>query len=218
MIERDFFMRQIQLLAQVLSKILLHKKVLEFPQARREIESAYKSFFGVGGEFVRQFSAEQLIEMVGKDVETASVQWYTLGALLKEEAEIQKLEGSEDESLLSSQKALSLVLTAFNDLGMPMEPDHPQKIVESVERLRGIEIANGVKEKLFRFYEITNKYDKAEDILFELMQTDSRFVEAGIAFYERLLKLSNEELAKGGLPRHEVIEAVESLRAQRGQP
>lgn len=215
MIERDFLMRQISLLVQSLAKVLFHKKAYEYPQAKKEIDAAYKSLLGVSADFVRQFSDVQLLEFLGKDIETLGVRYYILGTLLKEEAEIHQFENRGQESLLYFEKSLSLLLSAFNDLGAPIEPEHTAKIEAVVVQLHSIEMSQHVKEKLFLFYESIGRYDKAEDVLFELVESDSRFVQLGIAYYERLLKISSEELIKGGLPRNEVVDGIDNLKKER---
>ncbi len=215
MIERDFFMRQISLLAQALAKVLFHKKKYEYPQAKKEIDGACKSLLGVGSDFVRQFSDVQLIEMFGKDVETTGVKYYILGLLLKEEAEIHHGENHEEESLLCFEKSLSLLLSAFNNRGAPIEPEHPAKINEVVHHLQVGDVPANVKEKLFAFYEFTGRYDKAEDVLFDLVAYDAQSIERGMEFYGRLLKKSEEDLTNGGLPRNEVIDGMRSLKERK---
>ncbi len=212
MIERDFLMRQISLLVQSLAKVLFYRKAYEYPQAKKEIDAAYKSLLGVSADFVRQFSDVQLLEFFGKDIETLGVKYYILGALLKDEAEIHQYENREQDSLVYFEKSLSLLLSAFNDLGTPIESEHTAKIESVVGQLRSIDISQHIKEKLFLFYESIGKYDKAEDVLFDLVESDSQFVQLGIAFYERLLKISNDELTKGGLPRIEVLDGLNTLQ------
>ncbi len=212
MIERDFLMRQINLLVQALAKVLLHKKMYEYPQAKREIDGAYKSLLGVSSDFIHQFSDVQLIEQMGKDPETSGVKCYILGALLKEEAEILMVEKKEDESLVAYLKSVSLLLTAFVGAGTVVEPEHPKKIDEVIEALRTVELPTHAKEKLFSFYELSGRFDKAENVLFELVEIDSDYTPIGISFYEGLLKKSSEELANGGLPRNEVLDGLQSLK------
>ncbi len=215
MIERDFLVRQLSLLVQSLAKVLLHKKEYEYQQAKKEIAAAYKSLLGISADFVRQFSDVQLLEFFGKDIETLGVKYYILGTLLKEEAEIHQFEDREQESLLYFEKSLSMLLSAFNDLGTSIEPEHAAKIEAVVGQLHTIEMSQHITEKLFLFYESVGKYDKAEDVLFELVESDSRFVQPGITFYERLLKISNDELTKGGLPRVEILDGLNNLQKEK---
>ncbi|MNW01505.1 hypothetical protein D3C71_1971480 [compost metagenome] len=69
-------------------------------------------------------------------------------------------------------------------------------------------------------YESRGLYAQAEDVLFELLESDRSRVEgnltAGERFFDRILRVPDESLELGGLPRHEVIQGVEDLRRQFG--
>lgn len=67
---------------------------------------------------------------------------------------------------------------------------------------------------LFQFYELTNQYGKAEDVLFEIIHEDPEYVTKGILFYERLLQKNDDELLLGNLPRPEVEEAYDDLKSR----
>jgi hypothetical protein len=215
MIERDYIMRMIDLLVKALTKALLHKKAYEYPQAKQEIAGAYKSLLGVSPEFIHSFSDEQLMGLLGKDVETVGVKCYILGSLLKEEADIYRISKEEGKSISVYAKSLSLLLTAFLDTSVPIEPEHPTKIDACVQALRSVEIPQHILEKLFAFYEIAQRYDKAEDVLFDLVTFDTSVVISGLAFYERLLNKSSDELTAGGLPRNEVLDGIDTLKKER---
>ncbi len=78
--------------------------------------------------------------------------------------------------------------------------------------MHGYEIPLNIKEKLFRYYEFTGKYDKAENILYELIEEDSNYINEGIRFYIRLVSKSEDELKKGNLPKIEVNEGLTYLK------
>lgn len=211
MIERDYIMRMISLLVQALTRVLLQKQVYDFPGARLEIDGAYKSMLGMTRAFIRQFSDLQLIEMLGKDEETVPVKCYVLGSLMHEEADIEQLEGKEAESRLLFVRSLGLLLTAFVKAGDEIEPGHRGKIDELCLRLRGDVFPVHTMEALFAYNELLGRYDKAEDVLFELFQSDTGYKKPVVSFYRRLLTRSDEELRRGGLPREEVLEALDKL-------
>jgi hypothetical protein len=212
MIERDYIMRMINQLTQVLAKVLFQRKAYEFPQARRELEAAYKSMLGLSPEFVRQFSDVQMIEMFGRDEDTMVLKTYILGSLLKEEGEILLLEGKEVDSSEAFIRSLSLLLTAFVVAKNEAQVGHCSTIEGLLSRLQELEIPVHVKEKLLTYDELTGKYDKAEDVLFDLAGSDVAWVAPGLTFYERLLKRSDDELVAGGLPRAEVLDGMKELR------
>lgn len=211
MIERDYLMRMIDVLAKALAKVLFHKRAFEFPLAKREITGAYKSLLGVSPEFIRSFSDLQLIDVLGKDVETAGVKCYILGALLKEESGIDLASAEDDKSLSGYTKSLSLLLTAFLDTSAPIESNHLALIDECVRELEIVEIPPHILEKLFAFYEQSGRYDKAENTLFDLVKYDDHYRIMGFAFYERLLKKPSHDLVEGGLPRNEVLDGIQNL-------
>src|SRR5207245_11050876 len=61
---------------------------------------------------------------------------------------------------------------------------------------------------LFRsYYETRGMLDKAEDALFDWLDTsDPEAPNSGLAFYERLSAKNDQDLERGGLPRDEVEE------------
>jgi len=67
-------------------------------------------------------------------------------------------------------------------------------------------------EKVFRYYERMGRYDRAEDVLYEILEVKPEFSNEGVQFYERLLKRSDEELVKGNLPRDEVLEGMQEMK------
>jgi hypothetical protein len=64
--------------------------------------------------------------------------------------------------------------------------------------------------------EAAGAFSRAEDALFrvvKLIGPNPQVVERGVAFYSRLLTLSDEVLEAGGLPREECVESLARLRA-----
>ena len=69
-----------------------------------------------------------------------------------------------------------------------------------------------IKYKLFRYYEFIGEYSKAEDILFELV--DSKYpdiISEGKNFFQRLSQKSDGELSAGNLPREELKIGIDDL-------
>jgi len=62
---------------------------------------------------------------------------------------------------------------------------------------------------IFRFFEINGQYDKAKDVLFEMIKTNKDdIVNEGFTFYHRLKMKPPVELENGNLPLDEVIEGL----------
>jgi len=199
-------------LGQFLTKVLLHKNAHEYPLARRELETAYKSLIGMAPSFIANVSDEQLVEMFGNDQNAVAPKCYVLGSLMEEEGEILELEGNETESRSLFLRALSLLLTAFNTAKDEAESGHCAKINSLLIRLERDQIPLLVNAKLFRYHELRGSYDKAGDTLLELLESDRAWVDSGLSFYKRLLALPDNELELGGLARDEVLEGIEKLK------
>ncbi len=212
MIERDYIMRMISQLTQVLTRVLLHKQAHEYPIARTELEAAYKSLLGLKPELLGQFSDAQLIEMFGGDEDIKATKSYVLGSLMKEEGEILLLEGNTEARDQMFLRAINMLLFSFNWAGNEAEPGHLDKIDSVLLNLYGAEFPVHVYEQLLKCYETTGRYDKAENVLFELVETDPLWIKKGLAFYQRLLQLSDEQLASGGFSRDEIVQGIEDLK------
>ncbi len=212
MIESDYILRMIHQLIAVLEMVLFHKKAYDFPQARRELQGAYKSLLGMTPEFIQQFTVEQLLEMFGKDEETVIAKCYVLGALLKEECDIALMEGNETGSSQLGERALNLLLTSFVMAENEIETGHAARIDELTERNSVNHESPEVLEKLVRYNELTGRYAKAEDFLIDLVDIDLQYAEMGHRFFERLLKRSSDELRAGGLSRNEVLDGIQTLK------
>ena len=70
------------------------------------------------------------------------------------------------------------------------------------------------KVQLFKSFKANGFFAKAEDILFDLLkETNNKkdILDMGFLFYNELLKLDNEKLINGNLPRDEVLQSLEEL-------
>ncbi|MBO0783785.1 MAG: hypothetical protein J2P37_33660, partial [Ktedonobacteraceae bacterium] len=80
--------------------------------------------------------------------------------------------------------------------------------------LEAYELPAIIKERLFAYHEQNGAYDKAENILFELLEDmpgNQELRAQGLAFYTRLLQQSDADLAAGNLPRAEIEEGLAQL-------
>ena len=71
MIEQDYFMRMMSVLAALLARILFYKQKRDFPRALLEIENTGKTLLGVDRMLIGQLSASQLMGLFGADLTAA---------------------------------------------------------------------------------------------------------------------------------------------------
>ena len=84
-----------------------------------------------------------------------------------------------------------------------------------MQKLEEFELPFSLKSRLFRYFELTGSYNKAENTLLEMVESDEpnaqEMIEPGRAFYQRLLKKQDADLQAGGLTRQKVEEGLENL-------
>jgi len=212
MIERDYIMRMIDLLAKVLARVLFLRKKLEFPQAADELAAAARNLLGLDPQLIRLMSDAQLINLLSSDESLGPSKCYVLGMLLKEEAELSHSQGNEEATITQLTKSLSLLLAAFLPSGDPVVPSHRDSIDEVNVLLSGASLPPHINTRLFDYYRLTGRYDKAEDTLFVLVDQDPEYLRSGLVFYEQLLTKSDDDLLRGNLPRSEIEEAIHELK------
>jgi hypothetical protein len=214
MIEQDYIIRLITVLSRFLARILFHKNSRDFPKALLEIQTTGKLLVGIELSLVEKLSASQLMTLFGADTEISMPKSYILGILLKEEADVRRLMGEQESADRLNAKALTLLVETFLAGGEGVEHRHGEAIGETLSALRGCTLPADLLRSLFDYEEFIGRYDKAEDLLYEILDTDETFARRGIIFYERLLAQTDEQLEKGNLPRAEVNEGLEKLRSR----
>jgi hypothetical protein len=135
--------------------------------------------------------------------------------VVKSEADVHAQAGHEQAAAVRYRRALSL---AGYLAGRSSELLDTELAGEVVERTGGMALDPGQRLGLARVLESLGRYADAEDVLFEAIDdlpADTGLVDAGIAFYQRLLALEDADLETGGLPRDEVRSGLaELLRRQ----
>ncbi|MBI3787213.1 MAG: hypothetical protein HY276_03060 [Ignavibacteriales bacterium] len=211
MLTRDYLLRMISSLARVLAKVMLHKKAKQYDQAMEELQQAGKQLLGMNLLLLSSLSDEELIALLKLGERFDVEKCLAAAELLREQSEIQRLTGNENESARSAMKSLSLFteLVQYEKEALPQE--YFEKIESLIQALSVFELPQSIQQKLFRYYELTGSYAKAEDVLFELVEQNASFLQDGIKFYDRLMKKTDDELAKGNLPRGEVKKSANEL-------
>ena len=205
MIRRDYILRMVQEMAQVLARVISLKHRQEYAQALREISDALRNLREGKGEPQANSELEDWIELCQKHGAAASGLMVAVANLLKEQGDMQRLQNDLAGGHRSHTLALGLMLEAL----LNGETFVSAELLETVERLIH-EVCDsladgGVWWRLVRYFEARGRYAQAEDALFRWRETsDPAAIDQGLAFYGRLLTKSDEELAGGNLPRSEV--------------
>ncbi len=214
MIQKDYIMRMVEQLAQVLMKIIFNKENKNYEEAIKQINTAFKGLLGFDIKVIQSLSDQEIIQLlkIGENFELEKCLF--IAKLLKEEAEISELKKEEKSKyLMTYQKSLSLFLEVIIHNENPELEDWAKDIESILNKIKEYESPSHLKFKIFQYYELTGQYADAENILFELLEAGySNIIPIGEAFYSRLKNKSDEELNKGNLPRIELMEGLEEFK------
>jgi hypothetical protein len=176
----------------------------------------------MGRNFVQSLPEETLLAMLTTlDLLNIEKCWL-VATLLKAEGELYEEEQDEDKSYYSYLKACNLFLEALYNQNQQKEFEKIAEIELLWRKLESYELPRRTRSMLFWYFEYTGRYNKAEDMLFDILETESagetecvEEVEGirarGEAFYARLLGKSDEILEAGNFPRAEIAEGLTRL-------
>ncbi len=200
------------MLGRALARIMFFRETKSYDAALLEIDNAGRSLLGLNTETIERLPADGLKDVLGSDPALLMSRLYTAGVLLKEKAEIFDLMEGERDSVPLYLKALRLMTENIEGIE---ELDGEKAITNvdaAVEKLKEYELPDDLERRLVSYFEHTGRYDRSEDLIFEMIERDPAFVDEGISFYERLLAKSDSDLQNGRLPRNEVEDALNELR------
>lgn len=206
MIRQDYFMRMVQRLAQALAQALFHKGRHEFEQAERELNAALEECFGLDASVP---DLEQIIALCAS--EGGADTMVRLADVFAERGEIRRSLGGASDASHNDALALGLYLEVLHS-GL-VSIDLIQKAEAVIERTSGMRLPAAVLKRLLRYYEARGMLGRAEDMLYEWLDTkDPLAPEGGLDFYQRVTRQSDEDLARGGLSRDEIEQGLADWR------
>ncbi|CAM3030704.1 DUF6483 domain-containing protein [Paenibacillus sediminis] len=208
---RDYLIRMFEDMTTMVAKVFGLKQEQKYIEAIWELDDLMRKFFGLNSKLINSLPPEDIIEMlrVGGVVEVDKLQ--TLARLLKEEADVFLAKNELDEGIVRLMKSLHLYLyAALHGADLELQ-DLPQQIAELKERLKGYELPVKSEKLVLQYEEQQGHFDLAENALYRLLDRHAASPAEAIAFYERLLQYSDEQLEQGGLPRDEVEEGRNAM-------
>lgn len=114
-IEKDFIMREVQKIVQVLQVIMGLKQEKKFAQAMDEIDNIYARFFDENRQPVQAKDIEELEQLCTKDGRFSPDLAFVLADVMKEEAEILELQDENTAALQKYESALTLYQRALSE-------------------------------------------------------------------------------------------------------
>lgn len=214
MLQRDYLMKMTQMLATVLTKILFNKEKKNYIEAEKEIESAAKTIVGLDLNLIKILNVEDVLKLM-KTSDVYAGRCLISAELLKEYGDILGEKERINESMDIYIKSLWLYLETILTKELPEPEIYYDRINFLIKNLTSSETETDLKQKIFQYYEFSGQYSKAEDVLFELMDSDTEGIkDKALKFYERLQLKSEEELEKGNFSLEEVEESIEEINSR----
>lgn len=134
MFEKDYIMREVQKLVQVLTVILGLKEQKKFDEALDEIDNTYARFFEENRATMQAKSIEELGQLCISDGRFSADLAFALADIIREEAEILEMQDKKEKAIRKYQLVLDLYQLAVDekDAAMPID------IVTKMEKLQQI--------------------------------------------------------------------------------
>ena len=214
MLQRDYLMKMTQMLATVLTKVLFNKENKNYKEAEKDIESAAKTLVGLDLNLIKILNVEDVLKLM-KTSDVYAGRCLISAELLKEYGDILGEKERINESIDIYIKSLWLYLETILTKELPEPEIYYDRINFMIKNLTTPETDTDLKQRIFQYYEFSGQYSKAEDVLFELMDTDTEGIkDKALKFYERLQKKTDEELGKGNFSHGEVEESIEEINSR----
>ncbi|WP_379131377.1 DUF6483 family protein [Paenibacillus sp. sgz500958] len=206
MFRRDYIVRMIEDMTQMVAKVLNLKQERKTTEALWEIDELLNRHFRLNSRLLNSLSVEDIIEMfrMGGMMEVDKLQG--VARMLQEEAGVYKEKNEQYEAVTRLMKALHLYL--YSDLhGADRKLLQLTDLIDEVlSEVSIYQLPVKTERLLLPYLESIGRYGKAEDCLYRLIDQGEDVAVLGEELYRRLLLKDPEELALGNLPLLEVKE------------
>ncbi len=210
MSEADYILRMIQQFGAFLARVIFRIQSGDLSEARLDVERASGQFLGLPWDLVLGLSEQALENMLAVDGERYPEKAFAAAQLFACEGKIRDADESVEAKVLYL-RSLRLLLRAFPRMDDEVKNEATAAIDQTLKVL--LPLPPKMCELLVAHFECQGEYSKAEDLLFALAPHEPEdALRIGLAFYERILPRTDEELGRGNLPRSEVEEGILDLR------
>ena len=216
MMNKDYILRIAERFGRALAIILHLRQSNKYEETLIYIDAVFLQTTGFTSSFVNSASEEMLLQMISP-LGVLNVQkcvW--IGLLLKEEGDVYVEMGNEDESYYRYLKSLHFFLEAAKQSSEVRDIDIVSAVEYDLRALETFELPQKTKLAVFSYFESMGQYARANDMLFEMIETGEDPIDAGVVgqgrvFYERLRSKSDTELETGGMSREKVEQSLAQL-------
>ncbi len=196
---------------EIISNLLSEDK---YEEALKYVDETYRDLFRLGSKSFNTLSDEDLIEMLKINGIIETDRFIIAARLMEREGSILERLNYPAAADHIYAKALRIYLEAFFS-DPEAELKEYFKDVEIIQtKLEDYDISKITKMKLCLYFEESQNYAEAENILYDLLEAENyekELLKSTVDFYERLLSKGDDDLIQGGLPRDEIQDALNFL-------
>ncbi len=214
MFTNDYVMRMIEQFVRAIQKIIGLRESGEQAEAKALLEDTLNGLLGINADTVDALDYDGFIGVMSAGGELTPERYLLLSELLRLKADFARDEGREAAAVDLYDKALCLYLAALADEPALDGPLHTERVERLLAALQGYRLSDRAYAGLALWHEHAGRYGRAEDALYARMDArgrDEASIHDTLAFYDRLLGQSPEQLELGNLPLDEVQAAREEL-------
>jgi hypothetical protein len=222
MAKRDYILQMFEEMGRALAQIIYQREIKDYEAAHALVDEQLKQALGMGRGFILSLDNDTLLAMLTTMGTLNADKCWLVATLLKIEGELNEDQQNENDSYYSYLKACNLFLEALHDGNQNKEVEPVSEVEEVLEKLADYELPFRTKVLLFWYFDVTGRFGQAEDILFDILETEEtevmenveeweEMLENGEAFYARLMGKSDESLATGNFSRSEIEESLVKL-------
>lgn len=204
----------VEMLSTVLQKVLFNIEKKQYEFAEDEVETAAKSMVGLDLKLIKILNVEDILKLM-KTSDIYAGRCLVSAELLKVYGDILGEKGKDRDCINIYIKSLWLYLETISTKELPEPGEYYPRINFLIKNLSSTGFPVDLKLKIFEYYEISGQYSKAEDILFEIIDSDANGIkDKAVSYYSRLKLKTEEELIKGNFSLEEIEESLEEINSR----
>lgn len=218
MIKNDY-MREIENVL-TLTREEVDKNIIngDIEKAKENVNKELKALVGIDIGTIDIFSFNTIEGFISKEMHYNAEKFIAFGSLMRLQALISTKENNESSKIQYYEKSLEGFYKAYME-DDEISPKYLHEAAEVANELSNYELSLEMDKKIFKIYELTNKFDKAEDTLFYMLRktnNDRNIILEGMKFYNRLKEKDYDELSLGDLPIEEIEDGILELERRLG--
>ena len=167
--EKDYIMKIIRQFTNAIAKIMGLKAENKIEESQEVLTDTLKDFTGLNKEVLESLPYEILIRKVSGSRQTNTVKSLVLAELLNQQAEIFEIRGELSRAKNLYLKSLNIMINVILNEDNSILEQNQDKVNALIEKIKQFEVPKESKLLLIQYYELTQSYAKAEDVLFELI-------------------------------------------------